>query len=150
MKYCLAKLDCVHHVSRKPPHFVQKLAHFHTNTHTHVCAHIEKLLNISFCLWSSLQSLFCLSTLPKFPWKQEVVSPRTETVTALCCTVLISALMTFYNNFPVPSLKSPTLTARRKGSLCRDHALFGGKTGWNIDALVLSLSLQRFFFCPAN
>lgn len=127
MKYCLAKLDCAHHMSRKPPHFVHKLAHFHTNTH--VCAHIEKLLNISFCLWSSLQSLFCLSTLPKFPWKQEVVSPRTETVTALCCTVLISALMTFYNNFPVPSLKSPTLTARRKGSLHRDHVLFGEKTG---------------------
>lgn len=79
-----------------------------------------------------------------------MVSPRTETVTALCCTVLISALMTFYNNFPVPSLKSPTLTVRRKGSLRRDHFLFGEKTGGNIDVLVLSLNLQRFFFFPAN
>lgn len=29
----MAKLDCVCHMSRKPPHFVHKLAHFHTNTH---------------------------------------------------------------------------------------------------------------------
>lgn len=135
-------------MSRKPPH---KLAHARTNTH--VRAHIEKLLNISFCLWSSLQSLFCLSTLPKFPWKQEVVSPRTETVTALCCTVLISALMTFYNNFPIPSLKSPTLTARCKGSLHRDHFLFGeNKTGRNVDALRCALFklTNNFSFFSAN
>lgn len=79
--------------------YVLQASHIsYIGSHTHTYER-KKALNIFFCLLSSLQSLHCLSAPLKFPWKQEVVSPRTETVTALCRAVLISALMTFSNNF---------------------------------------------------
>lgn len=54
----------------------------------HMRTHHHKPLNV-FYLLAELYLLFSLSTLPTlFPWKQEVVSPRTETVTAQCCAEL--------------------------------------------------------------
>lgn len=67
--------------------------------------------------------LLSLSTLPTFPWKQEVVSPRTETVTALCCTVLSFTLMTFHNNFPSFSQVATPYSATSKSSLYCDRFL---------------------------
>lgn len=60
MKCCLAKLDRVHHMSRKPSHFVHKLIHFHTNTH--VCTHRKAIEHLF--LFVELTPVALLSVYP--------------------------------------------------------------------------------------